>query len=109
MFYKNPYRFNYLYHRLTSKLNVSVHFVEKLHERFNMELNDLFPIIRTFVFHRGNKFCIGSLTINSKVSSGKYPYSNYLYSRKYDMIIVYDSRNLELITVERYNTDYFFK
>jgi hypothetical protein len=104
----NPFYRN-LYHRITKNLTYSHHFLLRLKERFNMNYYDLFKIVNSFVFHNGTKFCRDSLTVNAKVSSGRYPTADYLYSRKYDMILVFDRRERVLITVEKFNTDYYFK
>lgn len=102
-------RYKNLYHRLTKNLQYSDHFLKRLKERFNMNFYDLFRIIRSFVYHNGTKHCPHSLVINAKVSSGKYDHTDYLYSSKYDMIIVFDRKERKLITVERFDTNYYFK
>jgi hypothetical protein len=101
-------KYNNLYHRITKNLNYSEHFILRLNERFNMNFYDLFKIIRSFVYHNGTKYCNNSLVINSKVSNGRYINADYLYSRKHDMILVFDRFNKTLITVEKYDTDYYY-
>ena len=102
-------RYMNLYHRITKNLKYTYHFHSKLGERFDMNFYNLFPLIHSFVYHRGDKYCNASLTINAKVSSGNYPNSDYLYSKRYDMILVFDRNSRVLITVEKYDTDYYFK
>ena len=50
-----------------------------------------------------------SLVVNAIVSNGKYPNSDFLYSRKYDMVIPFDRYSRELKTVKYFDTDYYFK
>ena len=105
----NPYRLNYIYHPLTRKLNVTYHFGERLKERFGYKLQDLYQIIKKFKYHNGKRFCNNCLTINSKIRNGIYPNSDYLYSPFFDMILIFDRDTRTLLTVERYDTNYFYK
>ena len=106
---KTSINYNNLYHKITKNLKYSEHFLERLKERYDMNFYDLFQIIRSFVYHNGNKYCKDSLVINSKVSNGRYTNTDYLYSRRHDMILVFDRVNKTLITVEKYDTDYYYK
>ncbi len=106
---KNTIIYINLYHRITKNLKFGEHFLIRLKQRYNMNFYDLFKIIRSFVYHNGNKYCKDCLVVNAKVSNGEYPNSDYLYSRKYDMVIVFDRYSRELKTVEYFDTDYYFK
>ena len=98
-----------IYYKNNLKLKCSLHFIERLRERFGMEYYQLFPIINTFVYHNGTKYCNGSLTVNAKVYGCNYPNNDYLYSRKFDMIITFDRTNKTIITLENYATDDYYK
>ena len=98
-----------LYHKITKNLKFREHFLYRLKQRHNMNFYDLFKIIRSFVYHNGTKYCKDSLVVNAIVSNGKYPNSDFLYSRKYDMVIPFDRYSRELETVKYFDTDYYFK
>lgn len=99
--------FKYLYHPKSKKMNFTNHFLLRLSQRKKLNVETLFKYIKGFTFHCGTKYCKDSLVINSKVSNNEYPNCDYLYSKRLDMILVFDRENKFIITVLDFDTSYY--
>jgi hypothetical protein len=99
--------FKYLYHPKSKKMNFTNHFLLRLYQRKKLKVENLFKEIKGFVYHDGSKYCKDSLVINSKISKEEYPYCDYLYSKRLDMILVFERETKNIITVLDFDTSYY--
>ena len=102
------YIFDELHHPvIKGKIGVTNHIKERLFERQRLSIKDFVPYFHNMKFQRGDRRCQHLRVIDQKIAKSTYPNCDYLYSKRLDMILVFDRDNKYIITVLDFDTSYY--